>query len=275
MSLKDDGFFSPDLKQFVAKNRSENREWFALADDLRKLSQRLMLAIEPPADPNSVCMHLMFARAVTSFQAALLLIERGMPADAGTLMRSFLETTMFFGAARYDSEFNIKLLAADRDHKVKVANPLVAFGPDNYGLTSQQIEELKKWLADPEAPEAKKITLAPLMKKMGLDAIYDTYFRGLSGDFAHTTVQSLNLHVATNGHGEMIGTKWGPDASRTANTLMDLCSVTFYLFNWVHDVHGDLGVEGDVTTAWKQYCSLLDQRYPQHQPPSTPDSQSA
>ena len=73
------------------------------------------------------------------------------------------------------------------------------------------------------------------MEGMELGDIYDTYFRGLSGDASHTTVLSLNRHAGQDSNGMMIGTRWGPNDAETAATLMTLCSIMFYLLHWVTD----------------------------------------
>ena len=258
MSLKDEGFFSPTIASWVARNRVENPEWFALADDLRQLSQNLLLAIDPPDDRNSITMLLIFARAVTSYQSSLLLIERGLPADARTIARSFLETTMHYGAATKDSVFYERLLAADRRHKQNIADPLVKMGAEKSGLEPGQIEALEEWLADPDAPKPGKLPIEQLMEGMELGDIYDTYFRGLSGDSAHTTVLSLGRHAVADPDGVMTGTKWGPDLSETENTLMTVCSVMFYLLHWVQQTLGKAIQADEIEAFWTEYKRLVE-----------------
>jgi hypothetical protein len=256
MSFKEDGFFSPTMPTVIAKARAESRTWFALVDRLRKLSQNLLLQVDPPPDPHSVCLHVMFARAVTTYQASVLLAERGLPADSRTLARSFLETTMFYGAATGDPEFHKRLVAADRTHKVNIAKPLINMGTENSGLDDGQVEALQKWLDDAGAPKPGKLRIEQMMEGMAFGDIYDTYFRGLSGDSAHTTILSLDRHTVSNDAGEMVGTKWGPDLTDTDNTLMTLCSVMFYLLLWVDSTLA-LGVgSAEIGSCWEEYKRL-------------------
>jgi hypothetical protein len=68
-------------------------------------------------------------------------------------------------------------------------------------------------------------------------------------------VESLNRHVAVGATGEMEGTKWGPDDSATADTLMALCSMMFYLMRWVTDTLGP-GAEQELEACWTEYNRL-------------------
>jgi len=258
MSIRDEGFFSPDIGGWVKQNRSENPRWFALADRLRRLSQRLLFAVDPPIDPNSITMLLIYARAVTSYQAAILLIERGLPADARTLARSFLETVMHFGAAMNDPEFYKRLVAADRRHKENIANPLVKMGGDKSGLDSKEVEKLEAWLADPDASKAEKLPIERIMQGMELGDIYDTFFRGLSGDAVHTTILSLQRHCVVDAQNDVVGTKWGPDVTDTAQTLMTLCSVMFYLLSWGRNSLTKEDGADEMEAAWAEYKNLVD-----------------
>lgn len=261
MSIQDDGFFSPDIAAWAQQNRLQHASWFALADQLGRLSQRLLFEIGPPNDGNSIAMLLIYARAVTTYQAAILLAERGLPADSRTLARSFLETVMHFGAAMKDPEFYKRLTAADRRHKQNIASPLVKMGSDKSGLDTSEIEKLESWLADPEAPKPEKLPVERLMQDMELGEIYDTYFRGLSGDAAHTTVLSLQRHCITDAQNNLIGTKWGPDGSDTTGTLMTLCSIMFYLLSWGRNsLTGESGAE-EMGAAWSEYKKLIGAEY--------------
>lgn len=260
MSIKEEGFFSSDMSEWIAKSRLVNQKWYALTDKLRQLSQRLLLSITPPDDPNSITMLLIYARAVTSYQAAILLIERGLPADARTIARSFLETVMHFGAATNDPEFHKRLVAADRKHKENIANPLLKMGGDKSGLDDTEIEKLQAWLANPNAPKAEKLPIEKLMQTMELGDIYDTYFRGFSGDAAHTTILSLQRHCIVDEEQNLSGTKWGPDMVDTTGTLMDLCSIMFYLLVWGRNsLTGETGAD-EIETAWAEYKNLISER---------------
>jgi hypothetical protein len=99
MSLESDGYLSPDVGKWIAKHRSEHMAWFELANRLNRVCQRAMLgAVVPDADNRALLVILFFARALSSYQGAVLMVERGMSVEALTLARSCLESSFYLGA---------------------------------------------------------------------------------------------------------------------------------------------------------------------------------
>jgi hypothetical protein len=90
MTIDEEGFLSPKISGWIEKHRAENRAWFAHAMDLNSVAQRLLL--EVPLDNETLPFKLFFVRGLSSFQAAILLAERGMTQDARTIIRSCFET---------------------------------------------------------------------------------------------------------------------------------------------------------------------------------------
>jgi hypothetical protein len=79
MSIDEQGFLSPDMTAWIDKHRTENRAWFALATNLNSIAQRELLLLEPAAEDNqAIVAAQLFVRGLSSFQAAILLAERGM-----------------------------------------------------------------------------------------------------------------------------------------------------------------------------------------------------
>jgi hypothetical protein len=97
------GFLSPEIAPWIGRHRTENRAWFSLAMDLNSLAHQELLLLEAPLEDNKALLAaLLFARSLSSFQAAILLAERGMTQDARTITRSCFESVFCFGALRND-----------------------------------------------------------------------------------------------------------------------------------------------------------------------------
>jgi hypothetical protein len=86
---------------------------------------------------------LLFVRGLSSFQAAILLAERGMIQDARTITRSCFESVFCFGALRNDPSFLEKFQKGDVHGKKKFANALVAGGSQ---LEAEVAEKLSEFL---------------------------------------------------------------------------------------------------------------------------------
>ena len=69
--------------------------------DINLIAQQLLLEV-PLEDKKAFLAALLFVRGLSSFQAAILLAERGMIQDARTITRSCFETVFCFGALHKD-----------------------------------------------------------------------------------------------------------------------------------------------------------------------------
>jgi hypothetical protein len=96
MSFEIDDYLIPDIDRWIAKNRTQYADAFGLADRLSRVAQQVMLSAEvSTGDKRALLILLFFARALSSFQGALLLAERGVTVEAQTLARSCLESAFF------------------------------------------------------------------------------------------------------------------------------------------------------------------------------------
>jgi hypothetical protein len=79
LTIDEQGFLSPEIAAWIGKHRAENRAWFSLAMDLNSVAQQELLLLEIRLEDNkAVLAALLFVRGLSSFQAAILLAERGM-----------------------------------------------------------------------------------------------------------------------------------------------------------------------------------------------------
>jgi hypothetical protein len=69
--------------------------------DLNSIAQQLLREFQGK-DDQTLWAALLFVRGLSSFQAAIMLAERGMVQDARTIVRSCFETVFCFGALDKD-----------------------------------------------------------------------------------------------------------------------------------------------------------------------------
>ena len=89
MSFETDGFLSPEIERFrlYVRGHDPSKKWFELADDLNRLTLELLQKHQTPLDDRQrFTFSGLFVRAHQSFQAALILIERGMIGDARAVL---------------------------------------------------------------------------------------------------------------------------------------------------------------------------------------------
>ena len=210
LSLAQCGFLSPDFAPSIANIRIDFAPWFALGESYNDLAMRVLPRITADnASSEQLLVAALFGRTVTSYQAACILIERGMLADARTVVRAAAETTIVMRAVVADP--SVCDLLVDRHfwhhRKLRVAwlaNPqAVAYS------TPEQITAIEAAIADADAehPPGKTshdpVNVADLARRGDATALYDTVYRATSGDAAHTTLDALNRQVGSKANGDI------------------------------------------------------------------------
>jgi hypothetical protein len=261
MSLQTDGYLSTDIGKWIAKHRAEHAAAFALADRLNRVAQQVMLGAEvPKADNRSLLIVLFFARCLSSFQGALLMVERGMTIEALTLARNCLESSFFLGAVVADAGFADRLVQSDTAHKKKVATWLTSKDAAVTELSPEQIENLRGFLDKLKTAGAP---VAPLSIKQAADAaqlsaIYETVYRDLSDRAAHPSLHSLLRHIELDDHGNAVGLRFGPDAKDLTETILAMTTALFYGIVGMGSVFAQSEWTGEIDVCWEIHKRLID-----------------
>lgn len=193
--LPADGFLSPILDDWSAQTKLSAPDWFRLIEDANRAAVAILPTIAPRLDSDSeLAAAMLYARAVQSFEASVMLSNRGMLADAGTLARSLVETTIFLGGLACIENFTERMAAANNQHYFKYGRALVDFAEET---KIADVEELKSLLADETVKgyKAAGINMQQLAQEVGMDALYEVVYRQLSGDAAHPSVMSSERHL--------------------------------------------------------------------------------
>jgi hypothetical protein len=261
MALASSGYLSSDVTNWITKHRAEHAEWFGLADRLNQVCQRVMLAaIVPDGDNRALLVVLFFARALSSFQGAVLMIERGMSVEALTLARSCLESSFYLGAVAHGPDFVDRLVSSDTAHKKKVAtwltNPVEAVTE----LSPEQLEKLHGFLNSlkdaPAKPAPATIKLAA--DTAGLSVIYETVYRDLSDRAAHPSLNSLLRHITVDAHGDAVGLRFGPETEGIRDTILAMTTALFCAVTGLGGVfpHGEQ-CDLEVAACWEVHKRLV------------------
>jgi hypothetical protein len=97
--LPAEGFLSQDVAALVEQIKLQFAPWFRVAMRFSSLGMRLLPALKPNTNNNQQLLAATaYGRTLTSFQRAYILAERGLSADARTVVRSAAETAIFMAA---------------------------------------------------------------------------------------------------------------------------------------------------------------------------------
>lgn len=132
----------------------------------------------------------LYARALTLFQGALLLIEHDRQLDFRVHSRGVVEVTMYLIALDRNPAFVSKL--KDDDYKSRQSRAELHLNATTFNGTADVRKMLEDFVAQ-GTQGAKAIQVSKLLEGSEFDRLYRTY-RDISGDAAHVSLSSLNRH---------------------------------------------------------------------------------
>ena len=224
MTFQASGFLSDTLTAWTASTRQARGDWFSLADRVNALAMRTVYELQPASSSDKQLTGvLLFRRGVQSFQGAILLGERGMSADARTLVRSCAETAIALGGLATIDGFIDRLIEDHDRHRLTLANALLSDGDSLNALSPDQAEQLRAVAAEIKgryaAPGPNSLKWDQVAHKANMRSLYDTVYRGISGDAAHPSIDALNRHLRADAAGTIEATTFRPEAGDVADTL--------------------------------------------------------
>lgn len=224
MAFDTDGFLSEDLGEWMTKTKADHRDWFDLANHLNREGMKLLFSAEPSNTSNKQLLAaLLYGRALQSYQGVVLLSERGMLTEARTLVRSCAESAIALCAVALDEKFIDELISDYDRHRLCIANVFANDTDCKSDLTPEQIEKLRETAREikdrnhPNTPQS--INWATVATKTGTTALYNTIYRGISGDAAHATIEALNRHIKSDAESNIEHLTFRPSVEDLNDTL--------------------------------------------------------
>lgn len=228
-----EGFLSSALSTSIVKIRKDFAPWFDVAESFNNLGMRVLPAVKADQASNQqLVAAALYGRTLTSFQAAYVLTECGMLADARTVVRAAAETAIVLSVVVKDAAVCDLLIDRHFWHHRKLRNAWLNDPQAVAEMTPQEVDAVKTTIADADKshPKVKQLTgdpvaIAALAQQAGVMALYNAVYRSASGDAAHTSIDAMNRHIREDTHGDIQGLKFGPDVSDLPDTLSDAMSV--------------------------------------------------
>ena len=230
LSFETLGFTSPDMNEFVAAvtTQEPTKAWFAFAHDLNRFAFEIIRdhPTPPPSDTQRFTLAALFLRAHQSAQAAAILAERGMIGDARTVLRTAVEGVIAMFALAASAEFIEQLTDDTVLNRAKLAGIVLDESIFTASYGKLEVAQMKATVAEAKAlldQRGKKSGWRPIIWEQiaakQCPKLYTLLYRPLSSDGTHTNLDAVNRHVTTDGQGNVIGLKGGPDASGIAEVL--------------------------------------------------------
>ena len=243
------GYLSDEIDGFrtVVRTRAPYKEWFDFAQELNLFGSIAIRAFTfDQTNTQRMTISALFIRSHQSVQAAMVLIERGMIADARTVLRTLVEGTIAQIALAADAGVIDQLVAAHRKHQLTVCREMLADEKYCEQLSQAQIAQLEATVSEMEllkgvpGKEPRQINWADLAKKHCAE-LYLLLYRPLSSDGTHTTIDSINRHLEADDELRITGLKGGPELTDVADTLNITCLSFIWALNSFEEMRGTDG----------------------------------
>ncbi len=210
-TFKEAGFLSRWSKRGIHNVRAANRAWFDLAYDLNAAlvataDRAMSVTTENNWSQVSVAVRLLL-RTSSSFQAIVLLSERGMVSPARVLVRTIVEDSLCAAALLDKPDEVIRMLKDDWEHSRRgqanfISEQQLGGDPAMLGKLQTAIQAMGRKPRINWKDMAKLSTMLPQ---------YLNYLR-LSDGAVHTSAASLERHIARRPDKEGWAYKIGPGA---------------------------------------------------------------
>ncbi len=236
MTFKTDGFLSPTMEEFRISLRKvpAYKAWLEFAEELNRSAGTCLEDHETPTTDNQRLMiSVLFIRAHQSFQAAILLVEKGMLADARVVLRSAVEGAIALNVLANDPTFDAQLIEAHLHNQRKTARIVLDAPEYRSGYASADIAQMEatiKEVAEREAAAGRKfrdITWANVAAKHCPD-LYNLLYRSLSNDGRIPTSMRSIASLEFDGSSQLTGLRFGPNT----HDVVDVLKHASLMFIW-------------------------------------------
>lgn len=222
---------SPYIEEAVPAYVRPHAEWFAHAEALNRAGLKAFYRRDNEVvglssqHPVSLAIRMTF-RALSAFQAALILYRRAMVQEGDTLTRNIYETAFWIGYLHKDGPAATRAFLNDerKSQKDRASYYLEQFASGAYDPHPMIEAQLREQVAELKAKitTADSVSVKELARRSDLYGYYETY-KHLSAGSAHNSLNSLHHYLKRNPDGSYDGHIVGPDPDSLVDALPVMC----------------------------------------------------
>lgn len=221
MSFRNKGFLDDAVDGWIQKIYEDNKDIFDVCFRINELLMKVQLELRADVidvrelDVRELLVTSLYIRAVSSYQAVLLLIRRGMLKDGGILARTLMDVVFRMKAIEGDAKVAEKYIKEDDVIRKKLMNKYASLSNDakdkhNTRHLADSLVALKNRIYKEGSVELKSQWFA---QQAGLSDDYNSMYSLLSND-VHVNVKSIDDLVNHDDDDNILSFKIGPDDSK-------------------------------------------------------------
>lgn len=257
--MRESGFLAPGIRLVTDEIRLAMSKELDLLRDLNRLAidmamKGAALSIGLSTMEPKVLGTLAMMRSLENYQAAVLLIERGMTVEPRILARCIYENAFCIGAAhKQPEEFALALKSDSNASKLAQAKLLMK---QQDSMDAESVSKVKEHL-DAAGQGHKTLNISKIAEHAGYESFY-LYYRVLSAEVMHLSADSLLRHIDIAEGNTWKGFKL---AFISDNELRD---AVFYLSNSAmclilafNDLLDTDEFDGEISSIWQRVLSTV------------------
>lgn len=226
----DIGFLSPDMQPIIDDIRKLHATWFVFAEDVNRTGQRILADFKPSGSVllRDVVGIVLLIRTLSNFQGVILMAERGMAVEAGTLARCCFENALFIGVLQKEGDAFLKEMQMASQYSDKAMARWVVQIPARLNSapvgSKRRLEEKVNEIAQ-QIPGFEPSKFKALASRAGLDDAY-IHYSVLSRDAAHPSAHSIDRYLVQGRDKSLQSIHWGAyahDSDEIPRTLNMAC----------------------------------------------------
>jgi hypothetical protein len=208
----DNGFLGEEITAVISDIRSTYSDLFNLCDELNKLCHATLFKIDAHSEePQELLIATLYLRIKSSFQAVVILSERGMIPQAKVVLRSILEALFTLCALSKKPDLCDIYMQADQIKRLKQINKfrMLKSGLPEKAKEAEILTLYQELKDDIEKRKIKTYSIEKWAIEAELHDIYLSAYTVLC-DPVHTNVKELERYLVLHDD-EIKELKWGPE----------------------------------------------------------------
>jgi hypothetical protein len=199
------GFIGQEIDVMMESHLKERTAWYELVHRLTVFANEIRHSfVINQDDPRRVVAAALFIKAITSFQAIILLSKKGLGVDAAVITRSLMEVVFPLKILSNEEGFVYEFILTEKVKRMKLLNVILrdkdTFSTISDGMNEEQVDQLKQEIAH---ENIRDFSVDELSKRAGMKAFYQLAYRHISDD-VHTTIWSLKKYLTTDQEGNIV-----------------------------------------------------------------------
>jgi len=222
MSIDENGYLDSDIAEWIQKHRKEHGKLFSVCDAINFLAQDNLYKLKIHSDNvQEVVVALLYIRSLSTYQTSILLIERGLVAEARITLRTLLEILFKLRAISKDRDVAHAYVYEDEMFRKKFINKFKLLSEEvkqaqGNPKVDDLLQSITKNIGDKNIKERQTQWYA---QRAGLDDYYNSVY-SLFSSSVHVNARDLLELVLANETGQIKEILYGPAGAQDIDKLL-------------------------------------------------------